>query len=341
MNYDAGKQNNNYTNFQRNNSILVPPLSKGGLGGVEECCTILDNWYYLAIANQQIDWLKKQPDGIIFQQDSGDSIVAIKKDKSCLLLVLVDRETLSTSVAQSILDLNNPLKLIFPYSQAMLLALLWKTQPKNIYIIGFGGGTLPRILHHYFPNAIVESADIDATVVEVAQKFFGIQFNDRLKVAIQDGRQYLAEQNPTIKNDIIIVDAGFGSGYMPYPLVTQEFYQLCKTHLSNTGVVAIHLFHKQEFNAAAVKTIQSVFAQVYICNLDAGNSIAFATNASDLDRNEIFLKAEIIQDFHNLEFSLIEMSFQLKTLAELPEWLKIWETLPIFTDAAMPREYLE
>jgi spermidine synthase len=254
---------------------------------------------------------------------------------------LVDRETLSTSVAQSILDLNNPLKLIFPYSQAMLLALLWKTQPKNIYIIGFGGGTLPRILHHYFPNAIVESADIDATVVEVAQKFFGIQFNDRLKVAIQDGRQYLDEQNPTIKNDIIIVDAGFGSGYMPYPLVTQEFYQLCKTHLSNTGVVAIHLFHKQEFNAAAVKTIQSVFAQVYICNLDAGNSIAFATNASDLDRNEIFLKAEIIQDFHNLEFSLIEMSFQLKTLAELPEWLKIWETLPIFTDAAMPREYLE
>ena len=32
-----------------------------------------------------------------------------------------------------------------------------------------------------------------------------------------------------VKNDIIIVDAGFGSGYMPYRLVTQEFYQLCKT----------------------------------------------------------------------------------------------------------------
>lgn len=296
---------------------------------------------YSEVFQKQINWIHKQPDGIIFQQDSGDSIVAIKKDKSCLLLVLVDRETLSTSVAQSILDLNYPLKLIFPYSQAMLLALLWKTQPKNIYTIGFGGGTLPRILHHYFPNAIVESADIDGTVVEVAQKFFGIQFNDRLKVAIQDGRQYLAEQNPTIKNDLIIVDAGFGSGYMPYPLVTQEFYQVCKMHLSNTGVVAIHLFHKQKFNAAAVKTIQTVFAQVYICHLDAGNSIAFATNAPDLARNEIFLKAELIQDFHNLEFSLTEMSLQLKTLAELPEWLKIWETLPIFTDAAMPREYLD
>jgi tetratricopeptide (TPR) repeat protein len=36
---------NSNTNFSRNNSILVPPLSKGGLGGVKECCTILDNWY--------------------------------------------------------------------------------------------------------------------------------------------------------------------------------------------------------------------------------------------------------------------------------------------------------
>ncbi|MEG5057821.1 fused MFS/spermidine synthase [Microcoleus sp. A2-C5] len=295
----------------------------------------------LAVTCQQINWLQQQPDGIIFQQNSGDSIVAVKKDKSCLLMVLVDRETLSTSVAQSILDLNNPLKLIFPYSRSMLLALLWKNQPKNIYIIGFGGGTLPRYFHSSFPDAIVESAEIDATVVEVAQKFFGIQFDDKLKVAIQDGRQYLAAQNPTIKNDIIIVDAGFGSGYMPYQLVTQEFYQLCQTHLSNTGVVAIHLFHKQEFNAAAVKTIQTVFAQVYICNLDAGNSIAFATNAPDLARNEIFLKAELIQDFHNLEFSLIEMSLQLKKVAELPEWVKIWETLPIFTDAAIPREYLD
>ncbi len=34
------------TNFKKEcNSILVPPLCKGGLGGVEECCTILEKWY--------------------------------------------------------------------------------------------------------------------------------------------------------------------------------------------------------------------------------------------------------------------------------------------------------
>lgn len=295
----------------------------------------------LAAIRQQINWLQQQPDGTLFQKNYGDNCIAVKKINSFLLLLLADTETLTTKVAQSILDLNNPLNLIFPYARAMMLALVWKNSPQKIYIIGFGGGSIPNYFHHYFPHAIVECTDIDPIVFEVAQKFFGIQLDDKLKVTIQDGREYLAGQNTTVKNDIIIVDAGFGSGYMPYKFVTQEFYQLCKTRLSSAGVVVVNLFHKQKFNAAAVKTIQSVFAQVYLFNLDQGNTIAIATNAPDLTQNEIFLKAEIIQDFYNLEFSLIELSLQLKKVAQLPEWVNSWDTLPIFTDAAIPAEYFE
>lgn len=287
----------------------------------------------------RINWLHQQPDGIIFQEISGDNCIAVKKIKSVLLLFLADRTTLSTNVAQSIFDLNNPLNFIFPYARAMVLALIWQSQPKNIYIIGFGGGSLPRFFHHYFPDATIECTDLDVTIVAVAQKFFGIQFDDRLKVAIQDGREYLKKQISTAKYDIIIVDAGFGSGYMPYSLVTQEFYQLCKSRLSTSGVIAVHLFHKPDFNAAAVKTLQSVFARVYTCNLAEGNSIAIATDIPILDRNEIFFKAEIIQDFHNLGFSLTEQTQQLKNIAELAECVNNWDALPIFTDAAMPRGY--
>jgi hypothetical protein len=111
--------------------------------------------------------------------------------------------------------------------------------------------------------------------------------------------------------------------------------------LSSAGVVVVHLFHKQEFNAAAVKTIQTVFAQVYIGNLERCNSIVIATNAPDLAKNDFFLKAELIQDFHNLEFSLTERSLQLKKVVPLPEGVKNWETLPIFTDVEIPAGYLE
>jgi hypothetical protein len=114
-------------------------------------------------------------------------------------------------------------------------------------------------------------------------------------------------------------------------LVTQEFYQLCKARLSSAGVAVIHLFHKPDFNAAVVKTLHSVFAQVYICNLATGNSIVIATNAPDLEKNEIVLKAEVIQDFHSLGFSLIQKSLQLKVVSQLLDWVNFWEALPNFT----------
>jgi hypothetical protein len=55
--------------------------------------------------------------------------------------------------------------------------------------------------------------------------------------------------------------------------------------LSSAGDLVVHLFHKQEFNAAVVKTIQTLFAQVYICNLETDNSIVIATNSPDLAKN--------------------------------------------------------
>jgi len=80
-----------------------------------------------------------------------------------------------------------------------------------------------------------------------------------------------------------------------------------------------------------VKTLHSVFAQVYIGNLATGNSIVIATNAPDLEKNEIVLKAEVIQDFHSLGFSLIQKSLQLKVVSQLLDWVNFWEALPNFT----------
>jgi spermidine synthase len=80
----------------------------------------------LAAIHQQIHWLQQQPDGLLFQQNSDDNCIAVKKIKSVLLLLLAERKTLITNVAQSLLDFNNPLNLIFPYLRATLLALAGK-----------------------------------------------------------------------------------------------------------------------------------------------------------------------------------------------------------------------
>ncbi|HAT13499.1 MAG TPA: hypothetical protein DCS91_07915 [Microcoleaceae bacterium UBA11344] len=108
-------------------------------------------------------------------------------------------------------------------------------------------------------------------------------------------------------------------------MVTQEFYQLCKARLSSADVAVVHLFHKQDFNAAVVKTLR-VCTSIYM----HGNGNV-ATNAPYLDKNEIVLKAEVIQDFHSLGFSLIQKSLQLKVVSQLLDWVNFWEALPNFT----------
>jgi len=98
--------------------------------------------------------------------------------------------------------------------------------------------------------------------------------------------------------------------------------------LSSAGVAVIHLFHKPDFNAAVVKTLR-VCTSIY---MQFGNgNIVIATNAPYLDKNEIVLKAEVIQYFHNLGFSLIQKSLQLKVFSQLLDWVNFWEALPIFT----------
>ena len=98
---------------------------------------------------ERISWLHKQPDGVIFSQPSGIHFLTIKKVQFIIQLVLVEQVTLKMDWVQSILNLNDPIYLIFPYTQAMMLALLWNSQPKKIYIAGFGGGSIPQVLHHY------------------------------------------------------------------------------------------------------------------------------------------------------------------------------------------------
>jgi spermidine synthase len=110
------------------------------------------NWQRINLAAilQRLAWLQKQPDGIIFCQDSGVHYVVVRKDQSHIKLALVEKVNLHTDLLQSVFDLNNPLHLVSEYTQAMLLGLVWQSQPQRIYIAGFGGGRIPLVLHHYF-----------------------------------------------------------------------------------------------------------------------------------------------------------------------------------------------
>ena len=53
---------------------------------------------------------------------------------------------------QTCIDLKQPDRLVFEYTQMMLGALYLKPDPHSILIIGLGGGTLPRTLEKLLPQ---------------------------------------------------------------------------------------------------------------------------------------------------------------------------------------------
>src|ERR1700722_9931017 len=73
---------------------------------------------------------------------------------------------------QSCIDLQQPNRLMFEYTQMMLVSLLLDPDPKSILIIGLGGGTLPRTLGRLLPEADIDVVEIDPAVASVAGEGF-------------------------------------------------------------------------------------------------------------------------------------------------------------------------
>ncbi|MGD1808057.1 spermidine synthase [Dapis sp. BLCC M126] len=293
----------------------------------------------LEAIRQRISWLQEQPDGVIFSQPSGIHFLTIKKVQFIIQLVLVEKVTSKMNWVQSILNLNHPTYLIFPYTQAMMLALLWNSQPKKIYIAGFGGGSIPQVLHHYFPEVTIECTEVDSNILSISQKFFGLELNERLKVKIQDGREYLEQKNYQDNYDIIMIDVAFGNGYMSYNLATQEFYKLCDRHLSQSGVIVVNTLKSNGFEAEYVKTIQSIFPYIYICHTSGKNTIIIGTRDNPIDKEEIREKAKYIQDKHQFSFPLVDRVNDIKIIEEL-SGLNL-EKVSILQDNASPGNYFD
>lgn len=301
------------------------------------------NWQSMNLAaiRQRLAWVQQQPDGIIFCKDSGVHYVTVRKDRSQIKLALVEKVNLHTDLLQSVFDLNNPLHLVSEYTQAMLLALVWQNHPQRIYIAGFGGGRIPLVLHHYLPESMIDCADIDPIAVEAATQCFGVKLDDRLTVAIQDGREYLEQQNPDIKYDIIMTDVFFGNGYFPHRLATKEFYQLCEKSLSKDGVVLVNLLQRDEFYAEKVKTFQSVFSQVCVCPWKDINSVLIGSNSAILEKDEIVARAKYLQDGHDFSFSLIDRAIEVKVGKELFEAVPNLNKAQVLYDDAPPVGYFD
>lgn len=177
------------------------------------------------------------------------------------------------------------------YTQFMTESLAYPREIKSVLEIGFGGGRTSWYLHRYLPNVPVTSVELDPAVVELAQKYFGIREEPNFHVVNRDGRIFLAESKE--KYDIILIDAYRGP-FVPFHLLTKEFYQLVRDHLAEGGVVAQNVEPSTMLFDSAANTIHSVFPQVDFY-LAEGNVVTIAYDGPARSTEELSAAARARQ----------------------------------------------
>ncbi|MCK8117335.1 fused MFS/spermidine synthase [Pseudoalteromonas sp. 2CM37A] len=185
--------------------------------------------------------------------------------------------TKSSQTSQSCMYKNNPDKLVFNYTKLTFASLLVTDNPKNVLIIGLGGGTLSNVIHALYPAAKIHNVEIDPAVLKVARNYFNFIENDAVTSSVQDGRIFI--KRAAIKKqkyDWIILDA-FNGDYIPEHLLTKEFFEEVQSVLAEGGVIAANTFSSSKLYEHESATYHAVFGDfINVSRANRSNRIILA-----------------------------------------------------------------
>jgi spermidine synthase len=133
--------------------------------------------------------------------------------------------------------------------------------PGSVAILGNAAGTTAREIHFLYPKTRLDPVEIDPELTRIGRRFFGLP--QSIHVHHEDARPYL-RRNPGRRWDAILVDA-YRQPYIPFYLVTKEFFQLVRDRLTPGGVVVVNVGHpegRDELEKAMSATMRAVFPHV-------------------------------------------------------------------------------
>lgn len=204
---------------------------------------------------------------------------------------------------ESLVNRNDQLELPVIYTRFMTLPFAYRSGIETILEIGLGGGSTVWYLHKTFPGIVIQAVEIDPVVVELAEKYFFLKQNARLDVAVRDGRLFMARAKK--KYDVILIDAYRGP-FVPFHLLTREFFQLVKKTLTEGGVVAQNVEPTTMLYDAALATLASVFDNVDIFQA-SGNYVALAYDGPEKSGEELEKRAAGIDQAFSPRYRLSDM----------------------------------
>lgn len=177
---------------------------------------------------------------------------------------------------QSAMRLDAPDRIELDYVRAMMAFLLFCPKPRDVLMVGLGGGSMARYIHQRMPNVCLTVAEINPGVVTVARKYFNFPDEDeRLEIVIGDGAEIVSRRPGSA--DVLIVD-GFEDGRPAEGLCTQAFYAAAFAALREGGVMVANFMSDDRKIERHFERIEKSFGRYPTLLLaeEKDNLIAFA-----------------------------------------------------------------
>jgi spermidine synthase len=145
------------------------------------------------------------------------------------------------TILHSSFKVSNPTFCVDNYARVMSLITSLSVSPDQVFNIGLGGGVLPRFHFSKYPDAKVDSVELDPKVVSLAKQYFDVEHENH-SIITGDGAVVL--QQSSKKYDVIWVDAANPYIGVPKVFKTEEFNQTLRSHLKPDGIVIANLWER-------------------------------------------------------------------------------------------------
>ena len=147
--------------------------------------------------------------------------------------------------------------------------------PRRIAILGDAAGTIARAYGHYYPATRVDAVELDGALTAIGRRYFALG-GPRLHSYTADARPWLAASHA--RYDAIVLDA-YRQPYIPFYLLTHEFFALARRHLTARGVLIVNVGHLPGSDAlerVVSATLRSAFPVVARDQFSPDNSLVLA-----------------------------------------------------------------
>ncbi len=226
----------------------------------------------------------------------------------------------------SAMDLNDPDRIVYSYTYYFHIGFIFNPEITDVLFIGGGGFSGPKRFLSDYPTVNIDVVEIDSEVITAAKQYFQLRENERLRVYNEDGRMFLTKTQK--KYDLIVLDA-YSRSYVPFHLMTLEFFEEVASHLTPNGVVVSNLVSplkgpSSRLLFAELNTIRQIFSQTYIFRAGRAfigpviddattqNLALVATESSQrLTKNQLMQRAD-----ENRRIRIVNFNKYIETLVE-------------------------